>query len=105
MVDADAIRQRWEAVGSKLDERGRRLFAAAEARTAGWGGLAMVSKITSGLIQLKQRVEMLEFDTGIFGCEVPIGFDVMAIAVVLPGGDFLDEGLFVGNAAVKALGR
>jgi hypothetical protein len=32
MVDADAIRQRWEAVGAKLDERGRRLFAAAEAR-------------------------------------------------------------------------
>ena len=46
MVDADAIRQRWEAVGAKLDERGRRLFAAAEARTAGRGGLAMVSKIT-----------------------------------------------------------
>src|SRR5258707_12363440 len=46
MVDADAIRQRWEAVGAKLDERGRRLFAAAEARTAGWGGLAVVSKIT-----------------------------------------------------------
>ena len=46
MVDADAIRRRWEAVGSQLDERGRRLFAAAEARTAGWGGLAMVSKIT-----------------------------------------------------------
>jgi len=32
--------------GAKLDERGRRLFAAAEARTAGRGGLAMVSKIT-----------------------------------------------------------
>ena len=46
MIDADAIRQRWVAVGSKLDERGRRLFAAAEARTAGWGGLATVSKIT-----------------------------------------------------------
>jgi len=46
MVDADAIWQRWEAVGAKLDERGRRLFAAAEARTAGWGGLALVSKIT-----------------------------------------------------------
>src|ERR1700675_2677716 len=46
MVGADAIRQRWEAVGAKLDERGRRLFAAAEAQTAGWGGLAMVSKIT-----------------------------------------------------------
>ena len=46
MIDEEAIRQRWEAVGSKLDERGRRLFAAAEVRTAGWGGLAMVSKIT-----------------------------------------------------------
>jgi hypothetical protein len=34
MIDKDAIRQRWDAVGSKLDERGR-LFAAVEVRTAG----------------------------------------------------------------------
>jgi len=46
MIDVDAIRQRWDAVGSKLDERGRRLFAAGEVRSAGWGGLAVVSKIT-----------------------------------------------------------
>ena len=46
MIDAEAIRLRWEAVGSRLDERGRRLFPAAEVRTAGWGGLAVVSKIT-----------------------------------------------------------
>jgi Rhodopirellula transposase DDE domain len=46
MIDQDAIRLRWEAIGSKLDERGQRLFAAVEVRTAGWGGLAMVSKIT-----------------------------------------------------------
>src|SRR6266849_5075714 len=46
MIDADAIRRRWEAVGSELDERGRRLFAAIETRTAGRGGLAAVSKIT-----------------------------------------------------------
>jgi hypothetical protein len=46
MIDEDAIRQRWDAVGSHLDERGQRLFAAAEVRTAGWGGLALVSKIT-----------------------------------------------------------
>jgi Rhodopirellula transposase DDE domain len=46
MIDADAIRQRWEVVGSKLDERGRRLFAAVEVRTAGRGSLAIVSKIT-----------------------------------------------------------
>ena len=42
MIDEDAIRRRWEAVGSKLDERGRRLFAAIETRTAGRGGLAAV---------------------------------------------------------------
>jgi hypothetical protein len=33
--------------GSKLDERGRRLFAAAEVRAAGRGGLAVVSKIAA----------------------------------------------------------
>jgi hypothetical protein len=44
MIDAHA--QRWEAVGAKLDERGRRLFAAIEVRTAGRGALAIVSKIT-----------------------------------------------------------
>src|ERR1700704_1902889 len=46
MIDEAAIRLRWDVVGSRLDERGRRLFAAAEGRTAGRGGLAMVSKIT-----------------------------------------------------------
>ena len=46
MIDEAAIRLRWDAVGSRLDERGRRLFAAAEVRTAGRGGLAVVSKIT-----------------------------------------------------------
>jgi hypothetical protein len=46
MVSREAIRQRWEVFGSKLDERGRRLFAAAEARTAGRGGHAAVAEIT-----------------------------------------------------------
>jgi hypothetical protein len=46
MVDREPIRQRWEMFGSKLDERGRRLFAAAEVRTTGHGGLAAVSAIT-----------------------------------------------------------
>ena len=46
MIDEDAIRYRWETVGRTLDERGRRLFAAAEVRAAGWGSLAVVSKIT-----------------------------------------------------------
>src|SRR5262249_8663141 len=34
MIDKDAIRMRWEADGSKRDERGQRLFAASEARAA-----------------------------------------------------------------------
>ena len=46
MIDEDAIRYRWETVGRTLDERGRRMFAAAEVRAAGWGGLAVVSEIT-----------------------------------------------------------
>src|SRR5579884_3311625 len=46
MIDEAAIRLRWDTVGSRLDERGRRLFAAAEVRTAGRGGLALVSQIT-----------------------------------------------------------
>jgi Rhodopirellula transposase DDE domain len=46
MIDTRAIRQRWDADGSKRDERGRRLFAASEVRAAGWGGLAAVSAVT-----------------------------------------------------------
>src|SRR6266571_3649540 len=46
MVDRQAIRRRWAAVGSKLDQRGRRMFAAGEALVAGWGGLEAVSEIT-----------------------------------------------------------
>ena len=46
MIDEDAIRYRWKTVGSKLDERGRRMFAAGEVLTAGHGGLAAVSELT-----------------------------------------------------------
>ena len=46
MIDKEAIRLRWNGVGAKLDERGQRLFAAAEVRAAGWGGLKAVAEIT-----------------------------------------------------------
>src|SRR5512145_2481318 len=45
-IDADGIRQRWEQVGCKLDERGRRLWAAGEVQAAGHGALQVVSRIT-----------------------------------------------------------
>ncbi len=46
MIDESAIRIRYEAVGAGLDERGRRLFAAAEARAAGVGGVSAVARAT-----------------------------------------------------------
>ena len=46
VIDTRAIRLRWEADGSKRDERGKRVFAASEARAAGWGGVAAVAEIT-----------------------------------------------------------
>ena len=61
MIDATAIRLRYEALEPVLDERGRRRFAAAEARAAGRGGIAAVSRITGiarstigrGLVELR----------------------------------------------------
>jgi DDE family transposase len=46
MVDTSAIRERFTAIGGSLNERSRRLFAAAEARTAGYGGIAAASRAT-----------------------------------------------------------
>jgi hypothetical protein len=46
MINKDAIKLRWELVGSGLNERDKRLFAAAEVRAAGWGGLTAVSAVT-----------------------------------------------------------
>jgi hypothetical protein len=46
MIDADAIRDRFNALLPHLDERGRRVFAASEARAAGYGGIAAVARVT-----------------------------------------------------------
>ena len=46
MIDEDGIRQRWESIGATLDEKARRLWAASEVRAAGYGALAVVSRIT-----------------------------------------------------------
>ena len=46
MIDTSAIRDRFFAVAPHLDERGRRSFAAAEARSAGYGGIAAVARAT-----------------------------------------------------------
>lgn len=46
MSDEAAIRLRYEALDPVLDERSRRRFAAAEALSAGRGGVTVVSRIT-----------------------------------------------------------
>src|SRR3954454_21131899 len=48
MIDPDGIRQRYAALSSILDERGRRLLVAAEAKAAGYGGIAAVWRGTGG---------------------------------------------------------
>jgi hypothetical protein len=46
MIDVDLIRLRYASLLLHLDERGRRLFAATEARAAGYGGIAAVHLAT-----------------------------------------------------------
>ena len=46
MIDEDKLRQRFVALALHLDERGRRPFAAVEARLAGYGGIAAVARAT-----------------------------------------------------------
>ena len=64
MIDLDGIRERFTSLSPHLDERGRRLFAATEANSAGYGGIAAVTRITGiaastigrGLGELAQNV-------------------------------------------------
>ena len=68
MIDEISIRFRYQLLSASLDERGRRLSAAAEARAAGHGGIAGVARATGlarstigrGLADL----EALELDAG-----------------------------------------
>ena len=46
MIDEDSLKERKLAILPHLDERQRRLFAAAQARAAGRGGIACVSRVT-----------------------------------------------------------
>src|SRR5229473_8282578 len=46
MIDTSMIRERFTAVEPDLNERSRRLLAAAEAKTAGYGGIAAASRAT-----------------------------------------------------------
>ena len=46
---------------------------------------------------------MPEFNAGVFGCELAIGFGVVFVTIFFPGCDFLEQGCAIGNAAVETL--
>jgi transposase len=63
MVDESPIRERWLVVRDALDERGRRLWAAAEARSHGRGGIAAVVRVT-GMSEMTVRRGIAEVERG-----------------------------------------
>src|SRR5207247_2188975 len=63
MVDERPIRERWLIVRGELDERGRRMWAAAEARSHGRGGIAAVVRAT-GISAATVRRGIAEVDSG-----------------------------------------
>ena len=63
LVDESGIRERWLVVEQELDERGRRMWAAAEARSHGWGGIAAVVRAT-GISEATVRRGIAEVAAG-----------------------------------------
>ena len=63
LVDESGIRERWLVVEQELDERGRRMWAAAEARSHGWGGIAAVVRAT-GISEMTVRRGIAEVESG-----------------------------------------
>ena len=63
LVDESGIRERWLVVEQELDERGRRMWAAAEARSHGWGGVAAVVRAT-GISEATVRRGIAEVAAG-----------------------------------------
>jgi len=55
------VREKYEAISFCLNERSRRIWAATEARSYGWGGITLVSKAT-GIDSKTIRKGLLELD-------------------------------------------
>jgi len=63
VIDGEAIGERYRALAGELDERRRRLWAAAEARAAGYGGIAAVARAT-GIAENTIRFGLRELACG-----------------------------------------
>src|ERR1700726_1540833 len=67
MIDQDAIQARFDALEPFLNERDRRLFAASEARAAGHGGIAAVSR-TTGIARSTIGRGLADLRSGVVRC-------------------------------------
>src|SRR5215218_2879122 len=76
VIDISGIRTRFEALAPFLDERGRRLFTASEARAAGRGGVTAVATAT--------RVARSTIGRGL--AELRLGRDDLGSRIRRPGG-------------------
>ena len=85
MIDVASIKARFDALAPFLDERGRRLFAASEARAAGRGGVVGVSRATG--------IARSTIDRGL--ADLQAGIDQIGGRVRRPGGG--------GKPAIKTL--
>lgn len=63
MIDERAIGERFRAIAPELNERGRRIWAASEARAAGRGGVAAVAR-ASGIAENTIRSGLVELESG-----------------------------------------
>ena len=63
MIDEAAIGDRFRALAGELNERQRRLWAAAEARSYGWGGIEATARAT-GIHQDTIRKGIRELESG-----------------------------------------
>ena len=58
LEDVDIVRKKYQTLRQELDERGRRLWAAVEAESLGYGGITTVAQATglaASTIRLGQR--------------------------------------------------
>jgi len=63
--EREAIKQRFELLAGELNERTRRLVAAAEALSLGWGGISVVSRATGvSRRAIRQGIKELQEPTG-----------------------------------------
>ena len=80
-------------------------------RSAGGGSAACgdrtpqfpVESETSGLNQLKCRVEALKLDAGIGGCKAPVSFDIASVALEEPGGNLSPEAARIRDTPIETL--